>query len=254
MALFNGSIFSKVMQLETGLTVILPGDRLYGTSHEPCKVLWLLHGLSDNHTAWLRYTSVDRYIREHNVAVIMPDGHHSFYTDEKLGLRFYTYLTEELPAMVQDMFAVSARPEDNYIAGLSMGGYGALRCTLLNPGGYAGCAAFSSLTDIHAMTDERNDPVSLRITRTLFGEERRAPETSDLFALARRNAAEGKTLPDIYMTCGKQDALYSQNVEFDRCLSSLGIPHTFEEWDGTHEWGFWDVSIQKAIARFFAEA
>ncbi len=252
MALFNGSIFSKVLQLETGLTVILPGDRLYGASHAPCKTLWLLHGLSDNNTAWTRYTSLDRYIREHNVAVIMPEGHHSLYTDERLGLRYYTYLTDELPALVRDMLAVSVRPEDNYIAGLSMGGYGALRCMLLNPDAYAGCAAFSSLIDIQAMIDERNDPVSRRIAHTLFGEERRAPETSDLFALASRAAAEGKGLPELYLTCGRQDSLYAQNAEFDRCLSSLGLDHTFESWDGAHEWGFWDVSIQKTIDRFFS--
>ncbi len=254
MALFSGNIFSKVLQLETGLTVILPGDRLYGTSHAPCKVLWLLHGLSDNHSAWLRYTSLDRYIREHNVAVVMPECHHSLYTDEKLGLRYYTYLTDELPAMIRDMFAVSARPEDTYIAGLSMGGYGALRCTLLEPERYAGCAAFSSLTDIHAFTERRDDPVSLRISRTLFGETRCAPESSDIFALARKNAADRRTLPDIYMTCGRQDSLYPQNAEFDRLLDFLGIPHDFEDWDGTHEWGFWDLSIRKAIDRFFAEA
>jgi len=251
MALFSGSVFSKVLPIETGVTAILPGDRLYGASHAPCKVLYLLHGLTDNHTAWTRYTSLERYIREHNVAVIMPEGHHSFYTDEKLGLKYYTYLTEELPAIVKDMFAVSDRPEDTYIAGLSMGGYGALRCMLLKPECYAGCGAFSAVTDMSELYSGEDVMIS-RIARTLFGDAETIPESSDLFALAEKDAKEGKRLPPLYITCGKQDFLYSQNVRFDQKLTGLGIAHEFETWDGVHEWGFWDISVKNMIDRFFA--
>ena len=251
MALFNGSVFSKVLPMETGLTVILPGDRLYGTAHEPCKVLYLLHGLTDNHTAWTRYTSIDRYIREYNVAVVMPEAHHSFYSDEKLGVKFYTYITQELPAIVADMFAVSSKPEDTYIAGLSMGGYGALRCMLMNPSGYQGCGAFSAMTDMPSFNSQQNDPFTQRIAKTLFGENQQMPPDADLFWLAEKNVKEGKILPELYITCGKQDFLYQQNLKFKAHLEKLGVDFTFEDWDGVHEWGFWDTSVKNMIERFF---
>ncbi|MBQ2755313.1 MAG: esterase family protein [Oscillospiraceae bacterium] len=254
MALFNGSVFSKVLPMETGLTVILPGDRLFGTAHKPSKVLYLLHGLTDNNAAWSRYTSIDRYIREHNVAVIMPEGHHSFYLDEKLGVKFYTYITKELPSLVADMFAVSSKPEDTYIAGLSMGGYGALRCMLMNPQGYNGCGAFSAMVDMEAYASETaHDPFTSRIAQTLFGKTGEIPEDASLFKLAEKNVREGNKLPEIYITCGKQDFLYKQNLKFNDHLNALGIDHTFEAWDGTHEWGFWDRSVKNMIDRFFVE-
>jgi S-formylglutathione hydrolase FrmB len=96
-------------------------------------VLYLLHGLSDDDTAWLRRTSIERYVSELGLAVVMPQVHRSFYSDELHGLRYWTFLSDELPQLVDSFFHVSTRREDTFVAGLSMGGYGALKWALRQP-------------------------------------------------------------------------------------------------------------------------
>src|SRR5437764_883031 len=81
----------------------------------------LLHGLSDDHTMWQRLTSIERYAEPLGLAVVMPAVHRSFYADEVHGHRYWTFLTEEVPALVSQFFRVSDRPGDTFVAGLSMG-------------------------------------------------------------------------------------------------------------------------------------
>lgn len=96
-------------------------------------VLYLLHGLSDDHTIWHRRTSIERYVSALGLAVVMPNVGKSFYTDMANGGNYFTFITEELPTLVQSYFPVSAKREDNFIAGLSMGGYGAFKVALSCP-------------------------------------------------------------------------------------------------------------------------
>ena len=124
MALFAGSLYAESLGMNTGVTVSLPGERRDRTGDMP--VLYLLHGLSDDHTSWVRRTDIDRYAEEWGVAVIMPEVQRSFYCDMTNGPRYFTYIVDELPALCQRLFRVSARREDNFVAGLSMGGYGAM--------------------------------------------------------------------------------------------------------------------------------
>ena len=114
-------------------------------------LLYLLHGLSDDHTAWVRYTSIERYADAYGLAVVMPQVHRSFYTDQAHGGAFWTFLAEELPELVQRFFVVSARREDTFVAGLSMGGYGALRWALRRPGRFAAAASLSGALDVDAL-------------------------------------------------------------------------------------------------------
>ena len=137
---------SKSLEMCTSFIALLPEDVPLGDA----PVIYLLHGLSDNCTGWTRLTGVERYAREHNAAVIMPEVQRSFYADMALGLRYFTYISQELPAFCRRTFGLSAARERNFVMGLSMGGYGALKCALTAPERYAGCGAFSSVTDIRA--------------------------------------------------------------------------------------------------------
>jgi S-formylglutathione hydrolase FrmB len=135
-------------------------------------VLYLLHGLSDDHTAWSRYTSIGRYAEAAGLAVVMPAVHRSFYANESAGHRYWDFVSEELPEVVRTFFQVSDRSEDTFVAGLSMGGYGAVRLALTFPGRYAAAASMSGALDIvRAMAD----PSRTELSRRIFGDAT-APE------------------------------------------------------------------------------
>jgi S-formylglutathione hydrolase FrmB len=133
MSLIRCNFFSEVLELGTSMTVLLPQPvaAQIGVAAPvdaaPPPVLYLLHGLTDDDTAWTRYTSIERYAGGLGLAVVMPQAHRSFYADEAYGMRFWEFLSDELPRLTQHFFRVSGRREDTFVAGLSMGGYGAMK-------------------------------------------------------------------------------------------------------------------------------
>lgn len=212
------------------------------------KVVYLLHGLADNCTGWSRYTSVERYAREYNVAVVMPEVQRSFYADMEMGLRYFSYVLEEVPKVCGRFFGFSKKREQNFMMGLSMGGYGALKCVLNRPEKYAGCAAFSAVTDLSARVasapfDERQE------FKAIFGMELEVPKESDLFALLE--TVDMDKLPQIYTACGEKDDLYAQNVRFAECLKKKGADMVFEHWEGIHDWRFWDKAVERGMEQLF---
>ena len=116
MSFFDGVLYSKSLEIDTRLGVILPQDGRNArvdapagrhTGLKPPKTLILLHGLSDNAAAWWMRTSIIRYAEAHGIAVLMPQGEKSFYHDMAYGDRYFTYLTEELPELASEMFGLS---------------------------------------------------------------------------------------------------------------------------------------------------
>lgn len=140
MALLEGSLRSEALRMDTAVTVSLP--QKMEEAERP--VLYLLHGLGDDHTAWVRRSNIDRYANREGIAVIMPEVQRGFYTDMVYGPAYFTYITEELPRLCASLFRVTEDPARTYIAGLSMGGYGALKAALRRPERYAAAAAFSA--------------------------------------------------------------------------------------------------------------
>jgi len=262
MGFFTGSVFSKALNMDTTLGVILPQDSRYHRGAQPFpegvtrrsrpRTLILLHGLTDNWSAWGYRSRILNYAEARDVAVIMPEVQRSFYQDMALGEAYFTYVSEELPELAAALFNVSVAPEDLMVAGLSMGGYGALRCGLSAPGRYRAIGAFSSVTRLEAFTV--NLPVRKetkgfeRVVRGMFGEALDVPEAAKLDALAKRAAGQGGC-PPIMMTCGTEDELYPENEAFHELLVRLGLWVRFEAWPGLHEWGFWDRSIGLFLER-----
>ena len=136
MAYVRMDVKSEVMDMYTSLIVLLPD----GAENEDIPVVFLLHGLSDNATNWSRFTAAERYAASYGVAVVMPEVQRSFYTDMKYGLDYFKYVTDELPALIRRYFRLNCT--SMYVMGLSMGGYGALKCALTYPERYKGAAAF----------------------------------------------------------------------------------------------------------------
>ena len=156
MAFMDFKFFSESLGMQTEVYVVMTQRSSAGeigienkAEAKKYKCLYLLHGLSDDHTIWLRRTSIERYATEYGICVVMPCGHRSFYTDMKYGGKYYTYIAKELPRVIREFFNVSDKREDNYIAGLSMGGYGALKIGLREHGSFCAAAGLSSVADIN---------------------------------------------------------------------------------------------------------
>ena len=240
MAYLHCDFHSEALQVQTSFIALLPDTLPLGK----VPVIYLLHGLTDNCTGWTRYTSVERYARAHGAAVIMPEVQRSFYTDMKHGVKYFTYVSKELPEFCSRIFGLSRERKNNYIMGLSMGGYGALKCALSAPEQYAGCAGFSSVSDIVKKV-ETLGLLSKAEFQAIFGGELEVPEDCNLFTLTEQ--AEIGKLPAFYLTCGEQDLLYPENVRLVELMKKRGCNVTFEHWEGTHSWDLWDKSVALAM-------
>jgi putative tributyrin esterase len=151
MALVRIDHVPESVRVNLALNVILPDPgKMREVPVARRKVLYLLHGLSDDASAWQRYTSIETLAAAYGLVVVMPSAGRSFYTDQPNGQRYFTYLTGELPRYLADVFALKPRREDTYIAGNSMGGYGAFKAALLHPELYAAAASFSGVLAIPA--------------------------------------------------------------------------------------------------------
>src|SRR5262245_28455065 len=151
MARMRCDFFAESLELDTSMTVLLPQYTQARGGHPRAAappVLYLLHGLSDDDTKWLRFSSIERYAEALGLAVVMPQVQRSFYLDEAYGNRYWTFLSEELPAVVDSFFKISTQPEDTFVAGLSMGGYGALKWALRQPERFAAAASLSGALDL----------------------------------------------------------------------------------------------------------
>ncbi len=239
MALITVQFTSQVLQVCTPFQVVLPDE---GELSE-APVVYLLHGLTGNCTSWTRFTPCERYARERGAALVMPEVQRSFYLNEVYGLDYFTYVAEELPAVVHRMFGLSLTREKNFVMGLSMGGYGALKCALTAPERYAGCGSFSGVTDFAARCREIDEPGRLRELTALVGLGHTPSPSDDLFQLTDR-AVE---LPPIYLSCGEQDAHYEMNREFAARLEARGAAYRFDHRPGGHTWDFWDQSLQDCL-------
>ncbi|MCX7772895.1 MAG: esterase family protein, partial [Clostridia bacterium] len=209
------------------------------------------HGLSDDNTAWTRRTSIERYAQEYGLAVVMPNANRSFYADMKIGLDYYTYVSKEVPFLAQTYFPISSRREDSFIAGLSMGGYGAFMIALRNPEKFSAAASLSGALELDHVFD-LSAIIAPRQVKALFDskEEYRASDYH-LPNLLKKHAAEGTRLPRFFQCCGTEDMLYPINREFMASAKAYGIDLTYEEGPGDHDWSYWDANIQRVLAWIF---
>jgi len=276
MALLHVDFYSQKLRMASSMDVILPetnqGIGVDGSAawdgESLLPVLYLLHGTTDDHTIWQRRTSVERYCAGRRLAVVMPNAHLSAYCNQKHGHDYLDFITEELPDICSKLFRISRKREDNFVAGLSMGGYGALKCALNYPEKYAMAAGMSSgvdrlcqlpeaWQDFKSMADfehlhEEDRPVWDQLTQFAlnFGNpaEYLASEQNNLFLLLRRQVERGVALPQLYLSCGTEDALaWEPNQRFRALLEELKVPYTWEELPGKHEWRLWDIFIQTIL-------
>ncbi len=246
--------FSDILVSRCTVNVLLPQRKSSDPQngfHPPFRVLYLLHGYSDDHTAWSRWSNIESYVEGLNLAVVMPAVQNSFYTDMTHGGKFFTFLSEELPGMLHDLFPLSTERSDTFVAGLSMGGYGAFKLALSRPDRFAAAASLSGALDIREQLKRHDDPDNeawLENMRNIFGDLEKVPGgPNDLFTLAQA-VSRSAIKPRLFQYCGTEDFLFTDNLRFRDFILPLGFDYTYEETPGDHAWKYWDAEIQKVLA------
>jgi S-formylglutathione hydrolase FrmB len=238
MAVANVHFFSKSLQKEVGFYALLP-DRQ--DQPGPYASFYLLHGLSDDYTAWLRWSNIELYARTLPLIVILPDGDRWFYCDAAQGPAYESALVRDLVGFVDQYFPTGTEGRCRAIGGLSMGGYGAMKLGLKHPDLFASISAHSGCHAICRTGSDFLGPQWKRIWGT-----KKAQRENDPFWLA--DQLDPKRAPAIWLDCGQDDGLLSHNQELHRHLKRLKIKHEYHEFPGGHSWPYWDEHVREALA------
>ena len=237
-------LYSDTLGMRTRMHVLLPECLTEGKA----KTLYLLHGMSDNDGMWMRRTSIDRYAAAKNLAVVMPDGGLGWYTDMRRGLPYFAFVARELPALCRRFFPIlSTRREDTFAGGVSMGGYGALKCALRAPETFSRAISLSGALDAADVAQNGGDLAPRAFWEDVFGPAEVVPGSeNDLFSAAAE-MQDSPLRPKVYMWCGTEDFLYAMNTRMRDHLRALGYDLTYAESPGDHQWRCWDAKIQDAL-------
>lgn len=231
----NVNFISYTLRRTVDLTVVIPsvtipeslmkaqGEKISHVIEHKYPVLYLLHGYGNNHATWTGYSNVELYAEERQIAVVMLSAENKAYLDCGGDDDYFDFIENELQEFITNMFPVSTKPEDTYIAGLSMGGYGSLCHGLTNPHKYAAIGSFSG-----AVNGMNRDLKPLDILK--------------------KDIEEGKKLPPMYIAIGEEDFLFEATLQFKAELDKLGVNYTYEQLPNfTHEWRFWDMQVEKYL-------
>jgi S-formylglutathione hydrolase FrmB len=232
MSLHHIHYYSQSLQKHMGMYVAVPDVE------GPHRVVYQLHGLSDDYTVWLRRTSIERHAEKFGLMIVMPDGGRSFYTDAVSGPRFEAHMLETI-RYIDRTFRTVDGPHGRGIGGLSMGGYGSMKLGLKHPELFGSIASHSGALDMRYRSID--SPAFLEELRFIYGPEVQ-PE-QDCFALAERPGRK----PAIYFDCGVDDFLLDHNRRFAEHLRTLGVKHTYKEHPGAHTWEYWDRHVPTAL-------
>lgn len=263
MSLVTLNFESHYLHGSTTVSIILP-DRVrdqhpkeFYTNSRKYKVLWLLHGTFGDHSDWIRKTRIELYACEKDLIVVMPGALNSDYSNWDncmLGYSMFDYLPEELMPLIHNWFPASNKREDNFIAGLSMGGAGAVKYAINHPEMFAAVASLSSpvknLRKIYADPDSPLDRRSINRVNNVGGVEAYFNSYENTWDKLADLAARG-VLPRLFFACGTKDFMYDEYLEFKKFADEIKLDATFEEIEGyAHEWRFWDITIQHALSFF----
>lgn len=258
MALIQVNFMSKALMRMVPMNVILPVDKLTfpgmpERKAEKFKTMYLLHGVFGNYTDWLSGTGIQRWAEEKDLAVVMPSGDNMFYVDQPGVNNFYgEFVGKELVEITRKMFPLSDKREDTCIAGLSMGGFGAIRNGLKYHETFGHIAALSSALVLDGIEKRTNDTPLFIESRAyaegVFGDlEKLKDSDKNPKYLAAALAEKKVKFPRIFMACGLDDSLLFANRDFKEYLEGLGVKVDYEEGPGAHEWDFWSRYIKKAV-------
>ncbi|GCF93149.1 tributyrin esterase [Enterococcus florum] len=260
MAFLQASVYSNVLEMEVSINFLLPqtthkkiGTETTGKS-EDVPVLYLLHGMGGNHSVWARRTSIERYAAKYQLAVVMPSTDLGFYTDTTYDMNYWTFVAEELPMIVHELFPqITHKREQTFAAGLSMGGYGAMKLGLKKPNDFAAIASLSGALSFDSVEG------LLATRKAAYWEGIFGPigeikgSKNDPLVMLEELVKSSQPKPRFFLACGTEDFLYPANQYVAKKMQAVLPAVTFEEGPGEHNWVFWDQWIQRALEWMFDE-
>ena len=256
MALINLSYMSDVLCKSVQLFIALPNpDKI---PEEGLKTVWMLHGYTGDHSDWQRYTGMERYAMQRGIAVIMPDAANSFYADMAYGPAYFTFLTEELPTYLRTLLPLSDKREDNYIGGLSSGGYGAMKIGLTYPERYSsiGClSAYNIPEDFSRQYKDKSEDWR-RMFFLVYGElfpNNMMGSPHDLYHLAETVLAKELPRPKIFHVWGDKDVARRGSLIMNKYFTEkMGEEFSYfgKEYPGVHDFDFWDAHLEEMFDYF----
>jgi putative tributyrin esterase len=231
--------YSRSLEHASTFNVIFPDEP---DVPEPWSTYYLLHGLSDDHSTWMRRSTIERRVLGLPLVVVMPDGGRGWYTNAVDGDAYEDDLLKDVIRMVERHFPVKAERSGRAIGGLSMGGFGAVKIALKHPDLFASANSQSGVLGLL-----RNPFESKRLAREclrIFGEDPKGG-AEDPFALA--DEVDRARVPALRFDCGDEDPFLLQNRDFHTHLDQLDIRHAYEEAAGSHDWQYWDRHLHAAL-------
>lgn len=269
MAVLKMNFLSQALGMQTNITVCLPSysfaDRIKGLEEvmipgTKYQVMYLLHGGSGDDGDYVNFTNIVRYADANKLAVIMPCAYNSCYTDSEDGVKYFTYVAEELPRVCETLFPISNRREDTFVAGLSMGSHGAMKVAMNNPEKFSAVLLMSGASyrhevpsivktvngvfDFEAKVEQPPQGILNKITNPDFIKG----TVNDVYAMAKNNASEGKKLPKMFFRVGDCDHALYRTLKAEEDLRAWGYETKLEIVPGLgHEWDLWDESLRIAI-------
>ncbi|MDO4792254.1 MAG: alpha/beta hydrolase-fold protein [Buchananella hordeovulneris] len=243
MALARYDWYAPSLKLHTPVVVLDPSDVGGGESNteHPLRLLYLFHGMSNNSSAWLRRSLVERYVEGRNIVVVMPDLGRSYGANEVGGLPYWDYLRYDMPLFARQLLRLNVAPQHTGVAGLSMGGYAAMRLALAAPESFAVAGSFSGTLHVAARWQELERGEHRRV----FGADEPL-EGTEVDLLARwRQLDDVQRLPHLYVSCGTADPLYRHNQDFVNVAQQAGVGDKLTAYygPGAHDWEFWDAQL-----------
>ncbi len=237
MALLHCEIHSEILQKQTQFRAILP------QTGDDFPVLYLLHGLGDDSSSWTRFTQLESWANEYGIAVMMPDAERSFYADMAFGGNYYTYIQKEFPQICESMFRIGRLREKRFIAGLSMGGYGAVKLALREPDRYRVAGSFSGAFDIELCHTQ----VTAQEWQAIFGKRFITETENDIHTLLNK-CEDFAALPLFHLSCGSKDAFaFSHKLFYKNMLKWKLMPELFLDEGYAHTWPYWNICIERFL-------
>lgn len=248
MALMSITYYSSLMDLDLSVQVLYPdAGRVEDPDCRDIPVLYLLHGMGGRDTTWLRLTALERLVRKTNLIVVMPDTHNGWYVNTQYGYPYFDAIAVELPQILKRFFPnMSDKREKNFIAGLSMGGYGAFRLALESQR-FSHAASLSGALSFQGLESVQEELGNSAYWSGTFGDIKdwESPENPhSILNLAQKSDKKTK----LYAWCGRQDFLFEANQFVAKELKKLGYDLDYRISDGKHEWYYWDKQLEQVLA------
>ncbi|MFL6466857.1 MAG: alpha/beta hydrolase [Pyrinomonadaceae bacterium] len=247
----EAKLASKLMGRPMPYRVILPEGYLTDKERR-YPAIYLLHGLFGSSENWTTLAKLPTYAKNYQAIIVNPEGENGWYVDSPTvsSNRYESYIIKELIPEIDAKYRTNASRSGRAMAGLSMGGYGALKFGVKYPEVFSLVGSFSGA--LGAATFTSGGPVMEAIFKSInesfgpIGSETR--KSNDLFGLVREASPEKiKTWPFMYLDCGTEDFLFSNNRDFATLLSQKKVPHEYRELPGGHTWPYWDKQVTEFL-------